>query len=69
MMKLLTGIYTRDAGSLLWLGRGPPLMGLNRLQEAGIGIIHQELNLRITQLTIAERKHLLRAREVCESLW
>ena len=53
MMKVLTGIYTRDAGSLLWLGKEITFNGPKSSQEAGIGIIHQELNL-IPQLTIAE---------------
>lgn len=53
MMKVLTGIYQRDAGSLLWLGQETTFTGPKSSQEAGIGIIHQELNL-IPQLTIAE---------------
>lgn len=53
MMKVLTGIYTRDAGTLLWLGKETTFTGPKSSQEAGIGIIHQELNL-IPQLTIAE---------------
>ena len=53
LMKVLTGIYTRDAGSLLWLGKETTFNGPKSSQEAGIGIIHQELNL-IPQLTIAE---------------
>lgn len=53
MMKVLTGIYARDAGTLLWLGKETTFTGPKSSQEAGIGIIHQELNL-IPQLTIAE---------------
>ena len=45
MMKVLTGIYTRDAGTLLWLGKETTFTGPKSSQEAGIGIIHQELNL------------------------
>lgn len=45
MMKVLTGIYTRDVGSLLWLGKETTFNGPKSSQEAGIGIIHQELNL------------------------
>ncbi len=33
------------AGSLLWLGKGATFNGPKSSQEAGIGIIHQELNL------------------------
>ena len=53
MMKVLTGIYSRDAGSLRWLGEETTFSGPKASQEAGIGIIHQELNL-IPQLTVAE---------------
>ncbi|WP_312240151.1 ribose ABC transporter ATP-binding protein RbsA [Pantoea sp.] len=53
MMKVLTGIYSRDAGSLRWLGKETAFSGPKASQEAGIGIIHQELNL-IPQLTVAE---------------
>ncbi|UXO68426.1 ribose ABC transporter ATP-binding protein RbsA [Pantoea dispersa] len=53
MMKVLTGIYSMDAGSLHWLGKEVTFSGPKASQEAGIGIIHQELNL-IPQLTVAE---------------
>ncbi len=53
LMKLLTGIYTREAGSF-WLD-GEPLTGHTpkAAQEAGLSIIHQELNL-IPHLSVAE---------------
>ncbi|MEG3133462.1 ribose ABC transporter ATP-binding protein RbsA [Rouxiella sp. T17] len=53
MMKVLTGIYQKDAGSMHFLGKEAHFNGPKESQEAGIGIIHQELNL-IPQLTIAE---------------
>lgn len=53
MMKVLTGIYQKDAGSLHYLGEETVFNGPKSSQDAGIGIIHQELNL-IPQLTIAE---------------
>ncbi|RTF82755.1 galactose/methyl galactoside ABC transporter ATP-binding protein MglA [Serratia marcescens] len=53
MMKVLTGIYQKDAGSQYFLGKEVAFNGPKDSQEAGIGIIHQELNL-IPQLTIAE---------------
>ncbi|WP_350238478.1 ribose ABC transporter ATP-binding protein RbsA [Pectobacterium colocasium] len=53
MMKVLTGIYRKDAGSIHFLGLEVDFNGPKASQEAGIGIIHQELNL-IPQLTIAE---------------
>ena len=53
MMKVMTGIYSRDAGSMKWLGEEVNFSGPKASQEAGIGIIHQELNL-IPQLSVAE---------------
>ncbi|KAA3666012.1 ribose ABC transporter ATP-binding protein RbsA [Pectobacterium carotovorum] len=53
MMKVLTGIYRKDAGSIHFLGQEVDFSGPKASQEEGIGIIHQELNL-IPQLTIAE---------------
>ncbi|ATY88888.1 ribose ABC transporter ATP-binding protein RbsA [Pectobacterium atrosepticum] len=53
MMKVLTGIYRKDAGSIHFLEQEVDFNGPKASQEAGIGIIHQELNL-IPQLTIAE---------------
>ena len=53
MMKVLTGIYQKDAGTQNFLGKEVTFNGPKSSQEAGIGIIHQELNL-IPQLTIAE---------------
>lgn len=53
LMKVLTGIYSKDAGTLHYLGQPASFNGPKASQEAGISIIHQELNL-IPQLTIAE---------------
>ncbi|MDX7999785.1 ribose ABC transporter ATP-binding protein RbsA [Xenorhabdus sp. Reich] len=53
MMKILTGIYTKDTGTIRYFGQEVAFSGPKASQEAGIGIIHQELNL-IPQLTIAE---------------
>ena len=41
MMKVLTGIYARDAGTFEWLGQETTFNGPKESQEAGIGIIHQ----------------------------
>lgn len=53
LMKIMTGIYAKDAGSLKYLGKEVSFANPKESEEAGIGIIHQELNL-IPQLTIAE---------------
>lgn len=53
LMKVLTGIYSKDAGSISYLGKEVTFKGPKDSQEAGISIIHQELNL-VGNLTIAE---------------
>ncbi len=53
LMKVLTGIYKRDAGALTYLGGKVEFKGPAESQKAGISIIHQELNL-LPELSIAE---------------
>lgn len=53
LMKVLTGIYSLDTGSIRYQGADAHFYGPKHSQEAGISIIHQELNL-IPELTIAE---------------
>ncbi|MGF1727107.1 ribose ABC transporter ATP-binding protein RbsA [Photobacterium nomapromontoriensis] len=53
LMKTLTGIYSMDAGEIQYEGKKVNFTGPRHSQEAGISIIHQELNL-IPELTIAE---------------
>jgi len=53
LMKLLTGIYTKEEGEF-WIN-GQPLTASTpkEAQEAGLSIIHQELNL-VPHLSVAE---------------
>ncbi|WP_040976993.1 ribose ABC transporter ATP-binding protein RbsA [Necropsobacter massiliensis] len=53
LMKVLTGIYSKDNGTIDYLGQTVSFSGPKHSQEAGISIIHQELNL-VGNLTIAE---------------
>ena len=53
LMKVLTGIYSKDDGDISFLGEKVQFKNPKASQEAGIGIIHQELNL-IPALSIAE---------------
>lgn len=53
LMKVLTGIYSKDCGTIEYLGREVSFKDPKHSQEAGISIIHQELNL-VGNLTIAE---------------
>lgn len=61
LMKVLTGIYSLDAGDIRYQGVNAAFQGPKHSQEAGISIIHQELNL-IPELTIAENIFLGRER-------
>ena len=45
MMKILSGVYTKDAGEVLLDGQPIEVKGPAHAQSLGIGIIHQELHL------------------------
>ena len=53
LMKILSGVYTKDAGSVQVLGADTNFDGPRAAQDAGIGIIHQELSL-MNDLTVAQ---------------
>lgn len=64
LMKVLTGIYSLDEGEIFYQNKQVNFNGPRHSQEAGISIIHQELNL-IPELTIAENIFL--GREITNS--
>lgn len=53
LMKILSGVYTADAGEVRLDGRPLHLSDPRHAQQHGIATIHQELNL-IPELTVAE---------------
>lgn len=53
LMKILTGIYARDGGSITFEGRTVNFRNPRDAQQAGIVIVHQELNM-INHLTVAQ---------------
>ncbi|WP_395451264.1 sugar ABC transporter ATP-binding protein [Aminobacter sp. UC22_36] len=53
LMKILAGIYRRDAGEILLDGKSVEINSPRQAQDLGIGIIHQELNL-MPHLTAAQ---------------
>ncbi|WFA08094.1 sugar ABC transporter ATP-binding protein [Tissierella sp. Yu-01] len=53
LMKILSGVYTKDAGTIKIFGETIDDMNPVRAQEAGIAIIHQELNM-CAHLTVAQ---------------
>ena len=57
LMKILSGIYTKDEGSIKVSGKDIPVMNQKAASENGIAIIHQELNM-CKHLTVAENMFL-----------
>jgi ribose transport system ATP-binding protein len=53
LMKVLTGIYKKDAGTILYKGKEVDIPTPRSAQLLGISIIHQELNL-MPHLTVAQ---------------
>jgi len=53
LMKILAGVYTRDSGEISYDGRPVAFASPREAQAAGVGIIHQELQL-MNHLTIAQ---------------
>lgn len=53
LMKILAGVYTRDAGDILFKGQAVNFTTPRQAQIAGITTIYQELN-QIPQMTITE---------------
>lgn len=53
LMKVLTGIYTKDSGSIIYEGKETEFKNTREAQEAGIVIVHQELNM-LGHLTVAQ---------------
>ena len=53
LMKVLTGIYTKDSGSIVYEGREVAFKNAREAQDAGVVIVHQELNM-LGHLTVAQ---------------
>jgi ribose transport system ATP-binding protein len=53
LMKILTGVYQKDAGTIEFKGQPVELSNPKAAQDAGISMIHQELNL-APDLTVAQ---------------
>lgn len=57
LMKILSGVYATDAGSIAIDGKLVTIRSTSEAESLGIAIIHQELNL-IPQLTVMENMFL-----------
>lgn len=53
LMKILTGIYTKDSGEVELFGNKVNFTNIRESRDAGIGMIHQELNM-MNHLTVAQ---------------
>jgi ribose transport system ATP-binding protein len=53
LMKIVSGVYMRDGGEILYNGEQVNFLSPRAAQDAGISIIHQELNL-VHHLTVAQ---------------
>jgi len=53
LMKVLTGIYKKDSGTITYEGKDVEFLNPKDAKEAGIVIVHQELNM-LGHLTVAQ---------------
>ena len=53
LMKVLTGIYSKDSGTITFEGKEVEFTNPREAQDAGIVIVHQELNM-LGHLTVAQ---------------
>ncbi|MCP1101896.1 ribose transport system ATP-binding protein [Aequitasia blattaphilus] len=53
LMKVLTGIYKKDEGTITYEGKEVEFTNPKEAQEAGVMIVHQELNM-LSHLTVAQ---------------
>lgn len=53
LMKVLTGIYQKDGGHIIYEGQPVEFHSTKEAQDAGIVIVHQELNM-VSDLTVAQ---------------
>lgn len=57
LMKIISGVYSRDEGTMWYDGREVNFTNVRQSMEAGISMIHQELNL-LQERTIAQNIYL-----------
>ncbi|MDO5649609.1 MAG: sugar ABC transporter ATP-binding protein [Gallicola sp.] len=57
LMKILSGVYDLETGTLTYFGKETVFTNPKEAQEAGIAIVHQELNM-MADLTVAENIYI-----------
>ena len=60
-MKVLTGIYKKDSGTITYEGKEVEFANPRDAQAAGVVIVHQELNM-MNHLTVAQTEAYIEAR-------
>ena len=61
LMKILSGVYVKDGGTMTIFGKEYDALNPKQAQEAGVAIIHQELNM-CRHLSVTENMFLGRER-------
>lgn len=67
LMKIIMGIYTRDAGTVILDGKEVEFKSAREALDAGISMIHQELSP-IPEMTVAENVFLGREQRAIKGL-
>jgi len=57
LMKVLTGIYAKDSGTITYEGKEVSFHNTREAQDTGIVIVHQELNM-VGHLTVAQNIYI-----------
>lgn len=57
LMKILSGVYVKDSGTMEIFGKEYEALNPNTARDAGVAIIHQEMNM-CNDLTVAENMFL-----------
>lgn len=57
LMKILSGVYSLESGTLTYFGKETEFENPKEAQEAGVAIVHQELNM-MADLTVAENIYI-----------
>src|SRR5690554_1821220 len=57
LMKALTGIFPKDSGEIHYMGKLYNPQGPKEALDAGIAIVHQEMNM-IEHLTVAQNLYI-----------
>ncbi|GAE31371.1 sugar ABC transporter ATP-binding protein [Halalkalibacter hemicellulosilyticus] len=68
LMKILSGVYERDAGTVVVKGKDVRYTNPKQAEKDGIAVIHQELNI-LPELTVAENLFLGNEKTLGKTGW